>query len=590
MNKRTNSQSAQSDDKETVSIKSPKRALSSTPSESANNKHGYEVASSRLRSVLCHPLGLSLMHALNDGDPSTLKCLAKEQRSIDFTESLNNILSNSVEQWRQGRKLEEKLTKAIAEKTEELSGRLHYSALSEVQLRCKDNVAQSNARMDIVFKASGISTPYAIIEFGLAGMEWSKKLDQCVKYIDRLVEGGMNRGKEHGILEFKRPILCTVVTIEDMTIEDKNNGVFDFKIGVFLCSRRDADNTNDSYRMSLLWNDRATSLQNASNLFGRLLRVTHDFKFWIDDIEKFVEDNKYMYLSSSCCKCTMHHDRDDDDGTSSNTEDPVVVLRSYDNRVRKSDRNPEIYLDAKCQKSEVEEGVGVGETHIIVDLIGGEDIDRLEASSMKKDDPLDEVLWEQMGKRSLKIISTPYRLGKHCTNTPKAFVPIIRQLQRLHATGYVHGDIRAFNAVFGNTPDDGWLIDFDYGGRLNEAHYPKGYNNSLADGSRIGVAEKKIQKIDDWFALGNLIFRVHMIDIKHENDAVTVLNLTDHWSDLESPPTNDEIEQLVGFLQKTEHALKLNRTFSAIIKTNENGEKMMKTMEGATGTPPRNNT
>jgi hypothetical protein len=510
------------------------------------------------------------MYALNGGDPSTLKCLAKEQRNIDFTESLNNILSNSVEQWRRrGRK---KLTKAIVEKTEELSDKLQYSALSEVQSSYKDN-ALSKARMDILFKVSEISTPYAVIKFGLDGMEWSKKLDQSVKYIDRLVKGGMDC-KKNDIIEFKRPILCTVVTIED-----KNNGVFDFKIGVFLCSRRDADNTNDSYRMSLLWNDRAKSLQDASTLFGRLLRVTHDFTFWIDDINNFMKDNKYMYLSSSCCKCTMHSDGDDDNETST-TEYPDVVLRSYDNRVRKSDRNPDIYLDAKCQSGVEEDGVGVGKTHIIVNLFGGEDIDTLEASVVDKWNTLEEALWKQMGKRSLKIISTPYRHGKHYTNTPKAFVPIIRQLQRLHATSYVHGDIRAFNVVFGKNPDDGWLIDFDYGGRLNEAHYPKGYNRSLDDGSRIGVSGKEIKAMDDWFALGSLIFRVHMIDRKHENDLPTLFTLTDLWLSLERPPTNDEIEQLVDFLQNTEHVLKFDLTFADSIEENENVESM-KTMEGA---------
>jgi len=109
----------------------------------------------------------------------------------------------------------------------------------------------------------------------------------------------------------------------------------------------------------------------------------------------------------------------------------------------------------------------------------------------------------------LKIIATPYRKGGHVAKTPKAFLPIIAQLEELHDKDFVHGDIRAFNTVFGENPDEGWLIDFDFGGKAEETRYPKGYRTVLVDGTRYGESEEYIMKWHDWYALTRLIFHVH---------------------------------------------------------------------------------
>jgi tRNA A-37 threonylcarbamoyl transferase component Bud32 len=61
-----------------------------------------------------------------------------------------------------------------------------------------------------------------------------------------------------------------------------------------------------------------------------------------------------------------------------------------------------------------------------------------------------------------------------------SFVPVISQLEALHSKGFVHGDIRGFNVVFGKTDEEGWLIDFDFGGKLGRK-YPKGYRTALDD-------------------------------------------------------------------------------------------------------------
>jgi RIO-like serine/threonine protein kinase len=71
------------------------------------------------------------------------------------------------------------------------------------------------------------------------------------------------------------------------------------------------------------------------------------------------------------------------------------------------------------------------------------------------------------------VIATPCRRGGHVAKKPKAFLPIIDQLEKLHKMDFVHGDIRAFNTVFGEQEDQGWLVNFDFGGEPGIRRYPK---------------------------------------------------------------------------------------------------------------------
>lgn len=55
--------------------------------------------------------------------------------------------------------------------------------------------------------------------------------------------------------------------------------------------------------------------------------------------------------------------------------------------------------------------------------------------------------------------------GMSDVHTPKSIsqcVRICRRLQELHALGYVHGDIRIANMLFGAKEDDAYLIDLDF--------------------------------------------------------------------------------------------------------------------------------
>ena len=137
---------------------------------------------------------------------------------------------------------------------------------------------------------------------------------------------------------------------------------------------------------------------------------------------------------------------------------PLVVrqvLRSYDNRFRKTDQSPVIYLSPKCknivgeatksilQLPEQDSGATNGN-----DEDGDDDRDDDGDNDEDDDDFDEESFWSKPADRTLQIIATPFREGIHVASSPRAFLPIISELKKLHEAGFVHGDIRAFNIVW----------------------------------------------------------------------------------------------------------------------------------------------
>ena len=140
---------------------------------------------------------------------------------------------------------------------------------------------------------------------------------------------------------------------------------------------------------------------------------------------------------------------------------------------------------------------------------GAKEIVTLTSNEALGNDDSDEF-WKdsiQTRTRSLQVIVTPYRPGRHYATKPTTFLPVICQLEELHGKGYVHGDIRGFNTVFDEENDQLFLIDFDVGGKSGTREYPKGYQDVLRDGRR-RVQNKThssptiILPWQDWFALG----------------------------------------------------------------------------------------
>jgi hypothetical protein len=154
-----------------------------------------------------------------------------------------------------------------------------------------------------------------------------------------------------------------------------------------------------------------------------------------------------------------------------------------------------------------------------------------------------ETFWEESTERGLLVIATPYLRGGHGARKLTSFVPVISQLEALHRKGFVHGDIRGFNVVFGTRDDkeEGWLIDFDFGGTRGRK-YPKGYRNALADGDRFGdeKGEDEILPWHDWYALGTLLFRIHAVCPPVERNGAEMHGFQQFGKGVNNGPTAEE--------------------------------------------------
>jgi hypothetical protein len=202
------------------------------------------------------------------------------------------------------------------------------------------------------------------------------------------------------------------------------------------------------------------------------------------------------------------------------------VYRAYDTRFRFTDRRPNLYAIAAQFYPE-----GAAPEEPSVEVVcrlsdcayapagngdGGEigcDV-KLRDRRVRPEEDAAEMEWmwnKEVGKLEgeLVVLAIPYVSGNHCASEMKDFIPVIRSLQKMHDAGYVHGDIRCFNIVFGKC-----LIDFDFGGKADDddTTYPARYVQALRDGYRIGVEGDKIAKWHDWFALIKVMFSFHAVE------------------------------------------------------------------------------
>jgi len=210
-----------------------------------------------------------------------------------------------------------------------------------------------------------------------------------------------------------------------------------------------------------------------------------------------------------------------------------------------------------------------------VDIVGQRadtilDLPSLDCAS-SCNNPDTDPFWNVSSKRSLLVIATLFRQGRHDATKPTLFLPVIDQLELLHKKGFVHGDIRGFNTVFDEKNKQGYLIDFDFGGKIDSGRlYPQGYRTSLDDGVRFIGTEKSSNKIlpwHDWFALGRLIFLVHLFVVPKEgrkddrrsktrrkrlDSRLSTLNR--RWEELDGYPTPKMLDDLKKFLNEAEGA------------------------------------
>ena len=142
------------------------------------------------------------------------------------------------------------------------------------------------------------------------------------------------------------------------------------------------------------------------------------------------------------------------------------------------------------------------------------------------------------------MIAVPYIPGNHVCKSPKQALSLVAFMKLLHESGNVHGDIRAFNIVFGDdkNSDAAALIDFDFGGRENTVKYPPGYVSALDDGVRIGKPCVEISKEHDIRALAHVLGKLHTLSEEesvdqgfsmwHLGKSETLEELEDHCRDL----------------------------------------------------------
>lgn len=114
----------------------------------------------------------------------------------------------------------------------------------------------------------------------------------------------------------------------------------------------------------------------------------------------------------------------------------------------------------------------------------------------------------------LIIIKYPFLPGTHVPRRLVQFFRIIENLVRVHNEGWVHGDVRLANMVFGNDEESGTLIDFDLSGPRSVRRYPAGYNADINDGYRHedAVSGSTLEIVHDWFSLGSIIEKLFVLD------------------------------------------------------------------------------
>lgn len=279
----------------------------------------------------------------------------------------------------------------------------------------------------------------------------------------------------------------------------------------------------------------------------------------------------------------------------------MKVYRCYDNRLRCTERRPDVY----------EHCPGIpGECHVVLhvaDTITPSDSHPFGqlappacADNDKKKTKIAKWDWLWKFKGQLKVITTPYHKGKHYATHPNQFLPIVKRLEEMHQSGFVHGDIRAYNMVLNyedlNEPT-GWLIDFDFGGHIDDSpKYPSGYVQDLSDGFRMGKPNERITFEHDWYALGEIIFNLYSLRNKNTTSVSELWVMQNDFCDLMSDGTLSHraaAERLRAYLSlATEDGfyLKLKYSFRRSLEECnllQQRNSPRTDSKGATGSPPK---
>ena len=271
-----------------------------TPSPSASNDNGYRVFDETVRSFLCHPLGLPLVAAFHRQVLLPVESLtypvAAFPEAIGTTDTTgDNVFSQSYNTKKGENEtdlttalkgnIQDSFRHKLVVTTENWIGKVGRTDLAFFSNEEKDgnSVEKSDSN------ESTPDTPLCVVELGMNSVDWWLNFDQGFQYIEKM------REKSEGRMCFQKPLLLVIITLND---KNKNKDVFDFRMGVFLCTPK---NDND-FRMSLIWHKQDVVLDDASKSFGLLLRILPHFHTKRDRLQSNDNPIDFKYFSSNCCK------------------------------------------------------------------------------------------------------------------------------------------------------------------------------------------------------------------------------------------------------------------------------------------------
>ena len=83
---------------------------------------------------------------------------------------------------------------------------------------------------------------------------------------------------------------------------------------------------------------------------------------------------------------------------------------------------------------------------------------------------------DRCSRRPLRFQCLRYawREGDHQSKSARQFIHILKQLDKIHKSDFVHGDVRMMNLIFSKTTDEAWIMDFDFVGKVS-TYYPSDY-------------------------------------------------------------------------------------------------------------------
>ena len=136
-----------------------------------------------------------------------------------------------------------------------------------------------------------------MIEVGIDNKLWWSKQDQILRYVEQLLEKreeDLSNEKPSSKKSLKvpytfdEPILLTIITVDKEKMK--------VRFGMFLCTRKKA---HTDYRIALLWRMEATSFNDASTQFGKVLYAA---KMCAYLRQHKVATDLYEYLGPNCCR------------------------------------------------------------------------------------------------------------------------------------------------------------------------------------------------------------------------------------------------------------------------------------------------